>query len=218
MVSLVSCIVISHSLTFSNSDLSISLNMNFIFLQWIQICNRILCRLILLQSGYRLSNVERFILIQLIQRKSLLISFIHKKIIYFQFLVQEQYPVLKVLLPYKITLLSNGFASSHMMSSVLLPYRITLLSNLVCVALLFTFVLLPYKITLLSNAVIRSCTDFQVLLPYKITLLSNCRLRFCVGALFYYPIKLHYSQTILLPFCNISWFYYPIKLHYSQTL
>ena len=61
---------------FSNSDLSISLNMNFIFLQWIQICNRILCRLIQLQSGYRLSNVERFILIQ---RKSLLISFIHKK-------------------------------------------------------------------------------------------------------------------------------------------
>ena len=50
--------------------------MNFIFLQWIQICNRILCRLIQLQSGYRLSNVERFILIQ---RKSLLISFIHKK-------------------------------------------------------------------------------------------------------------------------------------------
>ena len=60
----------------TNYDLSISLNMNFIFLQWIQICNRILCRLIQLQSGYRLSNVERFILIQ---RKSLLISFIHKK-------------------------------------------------------------------------------------------------------------------------------------------
>ena len=104
MVSLVSCIVVSHSLTFSNSDLSISLNMNFIFLQWIQIYNRILCRLIQFQSGYRLSNVERFILIQ---RKSLLISFIHKKIIYFRFLVQEQYPVLEVLLPYKITLLSN---------------------------------------------------------------------------------------------------------------
>ena len=104
MVSLVSCIVKSHSLTFSNSDLSISLNMNFIFLQWIQICNRILCRLIQLQSGYRFSNVERFILIQ---RKSLLISFIHKKIIYFQFLMKEQYPVLEVLLPYKITLLSN---------------------------------------------------------------------------------------------------------------
>ena len=68
----------------TNYDLSISLNMKFISLSWIQICNRILCRLIQLQSGYRLSNVERFILIQ---RKSLFISFIHKKIIYFQFLV-----------------------------------------------------------------------------------------------------------------------------------
>ena len=82
MVSLVSCIVISHSLTFSNSDLSISLNMNFIFLQWIQICNQILCRLIQLQSGYRLSNVERFILIQ---RKYLLISFIHEEHYVFSF-------------------------------------------------------------------------------------------------------------------------------------
>ena len=148
MVSLVSCIVVSHSLTFSNSDLSISLNMNFIFLQWIQICNRILCRLIQLQSGYRLSNVERFILIQ---RKSLLISFIHKKIIYFRFLVQEQYPVLEVLLPYKITLLSNCHMSIILADIVLLPYKITLLSNrLMAIRFLFS-VLLPYKITLLSN-------------------------------------------------------------------
>ena len=121
MVSLVSCIVISHSLTFSNSDLSISLNMNFIFLQWIQICNRILCRLIQLQSGYRLSNVERFILIQ---RKSLLISFIHKKIIYFRFLVQEQYPVLKVLLPYKITLLSNHTVVHHIQGQFYYPIKL----------------------------------------------------------------------------------------------
>ena len=59
-----------------NSDLSISLNMKFVSLSWIQICNRILCRLIHLQSGYRLSNVECFILIQ---RKFLLISFIHEE-------------------------------------------------------------------------------------------------------------------------------------------
>ena len=55
-----------------------------------------------------------------------------------------------VLLPYEITLLSNGQNSLEYEVIVLLPYEITL-SNIVKTDLRLHFVLLPYEITLLSN-------------------------------------------------------------------
>ena len=58
-------------------------------------------------------------------------------------------------------------------STVLLPYKITLLSNQVDVRAISGSVLLPYKITLLSNLSFRLFLQAPVLLPYKITLLSN---------------------------------------------
>ena len=82
-----------------------------------------------------------------------------------------------------------------MAGNVLLPYKITLLSNLESNMNNVRVVLLPYKITLLSNNSI-SCTAFHaVLLPYKITLLSNTGGVQKLHGRFYYPIKLHYSQT-----------------------
>ena len=56
-----------------------------------------------------------------------------------------------VLLPYKITLLSNRATSVDLARSVLLPYKITLLSNDIWIGGKEKYVLLPYKITLLSN-------------------------------------------------------------------
>ena len=56
-----------------------------------------------------------------------------------------------VLVPYKITLLSNSEDRSNLDREVLVPYKITLLSNLWMIASLITSVLVPYKITLLSN-------------------------------------------------------------------
>ena len=82
-------------------------------------------------------------------------------------------PTLMVLLPYKITLLSNGIADECVEQTVLLPYKITLLSN-----------------TSASTEISET-----VLLPYKITLLSNLPTGFVTVIKFYYPIKLHYSQT-----------------------
>ena len=102
-----------------------------------------------------------------------------------------------VLLPYKITLLSNRCHSASQRSRVLLPYKITLLSNDRCALVCTSLVLLPYKITLLSNALITIICKSIVLLPYKITLLSNPFIGFSpINAKFYYPIKLHYSQTL----------------------
>ena len=56
-----------------------------------------------------------------------------------------------VLLPYKITLLSNKNRIGFDKCKVLLPYKITLLSNPLAWELVSDGVLLPYKITLLSN-------------------------------------------------------------------
>ena len=79
----------------------------------------------------------------------------------------------KVLLPSKITLLSNEVYQHRQGLTVLLPSKITLLSNRTCCRSHRPHVLLPSKITLLSNY----CTLFlpcsSVLLPSKITLLSN---------------------------------------------
>ena len=58
---------------------------------------------------------------------------------------------------------------------VLLPYKITLLSNRLANAEFAALVLLPYKITLLSNMYGRFSDGLTVLLPYKITLLSNLK-------------------------------------------
>ena len=78
-----------------------------------------------------------------------------------------------VLLPYKITLLSNNVRRDIEEISVLLPYKITLLSNRRMNITEATLVLLPYKITLLSNVFLMLNGKQYVLLPYKITLLSN---------------------------------------------
>ncbi len=60
-----------------------------------------------------------------------------------------------VLVPYKITLLSNGFPNPNVRQFVLVPYKITLLSNMVSSAAAIGMVLVPYKITLLSNVQMR---------------------------------------------------------------
>ena len=61
---------------------------------------------------------------------------------------------------------------------VLVPYKITLLSNGIDSDSIFTIVLVPYKITLLSNTINNQFDPSRVLVPYKITLLSNyCPLR-----------------------------------------
>ena len=58
-----------------------------------------------------------------------------------------------VLVPYKITLLSNALIDVVEHGSVLVPYKITLLSNLLDVRPYNREVLVPYKITLLSNRI-----------------------------------------------------------------
>ena len=144
-----------------------------------------------------------------------------------------------VLLPYKITLLSNFHCRLVIQRSVLLPYKITLLSNIQHIFKYVNIVLLPYKITLLSNTYPTLLGNIDVLLPYKITLLSNGQqfinivaavlLPYKITLLsnvimlndddekFYYLIKLHYSQTTVRKRYKTMQFYYLIKLHYSQT-
>ena len=60
-----------------------------------------------------------------------------------------------VLVPYKITLLSNVYSITSVVPLVLVPYKITLLSNCPDFGIFFWFVLVPYKITLLSNLILR---------------------------------------------------------------
>ena len=62
-------------------------------------------------------------------------------------------------------------------TDVLLPYKITLLSNLCGRVGTCSAVLLPYKITLLSNERRMEILNSKVLLPYKITLLSNLKFK-----------------------------------------
>ena len=68
--------------------------------------------------------------------------------------------LLNVLVPYKITLLSNQLLIGGIKDLVLVPYKITLLSNGMSQSVLFSAVLVPYKITLLSNA-LRIKSPFQ---------------------------------------------------------
>ena len=56
-----------------------------------------------------------------------------------------------VLVPYKITLLSNDNDWNRYQHNVLVPYKITLLSNAPAGLDGNLLVLVPYKITLLSN-------------------------------------------------------------------
>ncbi len=86
---------------------------------------------------------------------------------------------------------------------VLLPYEITLLSNgvpcyLVCAACFTT--LWNYTTLKLFHVV---ASRFLVLLPYEITLLSNNVKYYAYEIEFYYLMKLHYSQTSAL-FLNLS--------------
>ena len=64
---------------------------------------------------------------------------------------------------------------------VLVPYKITLLSNTLFKGIEVIIVLVPYKITLLSNLDLLTVMSFWVLVPYKITLLSNSKRRFALG-------------------------------------
>ena len=61
----------------------------------------------------------------------------------------------------------------HGSRGVLVPYKITLLSNALREIVRGVTVLVPYKITLLSNGHSKSSEGGEVLVPYKITLLSN---------------------------------------------
>ncbi len=79
--------------------------------------------------------------------------------------------------------------------NVLLPSKITQLSNTAFAAISLTKVLLPSKITQLSNYVIAYKGVPQVLLPSKITQLSNVGISKHRRLRFYYPLKLHNSQT-----------------------
>ena len=63
-------------------------------------------------------------------------------------------------------------------TTVLVPYKITLLSNGDEENDKIYIVLVPYKITLLSNALKNVPRDEEVLVPYKITLLSNLKFEF----------------------------------------
>ena len=62
---------------------------------------------------------------------------------------------------------------SDVRQRVLVPYKITLLSNKQIIGDKCLFVLVPYKITLLSNTDRAGTRNPSVLVPYKITLLSN---------------------------------------------
>ena len=61
------------------------------------------------------------------------------------------YTLVFVLVPYKITLLSNRESEGIESQDVLVPYKITLLSNGERTVNILIGVLVPYKITLLSN-------------------------------------------------------------------
>ena len=72
---------------------------------------------------------------------------------------------------------------SHRFGDVLVPYKITLLSNDNGSSKVDAIVLVPYKITLLSNIILLHPPRGAVLVPYKITLLSNLKfeLKCCYG-------------------------------------
>ena len=145
-----------------------------------------------------------------------------------------------VLLPYKITLLSNIQLYLSEFCEVLLPYKITLLSNGRGCFACCRYVLLPYKITLLSNYQWFVEDSQQVLLPYKITLLSNySRLETQPSDSFttiqnyttlkrdivfkdkptgFTTIQNYTTLKRVNSHCQLAYrFYYHTKLHYSQT-
>ena len=81
----------------------------------------------------------------------------------------------QVLVPYKLTLLSNLLTLTAGNIYVLVPYKLTLLSNEKVPVSTVAPVLVPYKLTLLSNNVTRTIMYASVLVPYKLTLLSNLK-------------------------------------------
>ena len=60
-------------------------------------------------------------------------------------------------------------------AQVLVPYKLTLLSNVSSYPYSLGIVLVPYKLTLLSNPNSTYIQGDIVLVPYTLTLLSNCR-------------------------------------------
>ena len=131
-----------------------------------------------------------------IGRNQKILFYYHTKLHYSQTTVCAIFDRFIVLLPYKITLLSNLshfplLQCSSFYYHTKLHYSQTFTSSSVS-SLSFYYhtklhysqtisgvddgeeeVLLPYKITLLSNFFVANSLIFPVLLPYKITLLSN---------------------------------------------
>ena len=70
---------------------------------------------------------------------------------------------------------------------VLVPYKITLLSNNSQYVVRNSDVLVPYKITRLLNGLCGNCAVLIVLVPYKITRLSN--LKFSNESAFVGPLQ-----------------------------
>ena len=100
-----------------------------------------------------------------------------------------------VSVPYEITLLSNTTSPSSLIFSVSVPYEITLLSNARCGLISASYVSVPYEITLLSNNGLYHRLRPLVSVPYEITLLSNRPYQGFFCSMFQYLMKLHYSQT-----------------------
>ena len=82
-----------------------------------------------------------------------------------------------VLVPYRITPLSNNSAGRAESRQVLVPYRITPLSNVQTYCYRVRRVLVPYRITPLSNCSPSMSRRSCVLVPYRITPLSNLKLQ-----------------------------------------
>ena len=145
-----------------------------------------------------------------------------------------------VLLPYEITLFSNGAGMTARLFDVLLPYEITLFSNLSLQGQeespFYYLMKLHYSQTYQCRAVLppwfyylmklhysqtlwcASVQQMDVLLPYEITLFSNDIPLDIIKQWFYYLMKLHYSQTTFGILISVKLFYYLMKLHYSQTI
>ena len=86
---------------------------------------------------------------------------------------KQQWLTFKCILPSRITQSSNYIINRVCPAFVLLPLRMTQLSNGEFTLEEIRAVLLPLRITQLSNRILRLMCPFVVLLPLRITQLSN---------------------------------------------
>ena len=105
-----------------------------------------------------------------------------------------------------------------MWNFVLLPYKITLLSNPDLTHKLASSVLLPYKITLLSNNVLIGDIMLKFYYPIKLHYSQTMTEITEIFQRFYYPIKLHYSQTIVVCCSPSSCVLLPYKITLLSNL